>query len=78
MAWGIGGWLLFAFLQRIGSKAAQALRQRVADELKSTFASSYSKEISLVEALQLDAIAAYGLRATGAKYLIQPNKARVN
>jgi len=74
-AWSMGGWLLFPFLQRIGEPAAQVLRQRVAAELKTTFASSYSKEISLAEALQLDAIAVYGKRATGAKYLINPNKA---
>jgi hypothetical protein len=75
MAWGIGGWLLFPFLQRIGAAAAQALRQRVAAELKTTFASSYSKEISLAEALQPEAIAVYAQRATGTKYLINPNKA---
>jgi NADPH:quinone reductase len=75
MAWGIGGWLLFPFLQRIGLTAAQALRQRVVAELKTTFASSYSKEISLVEALQPEVIAVYGRRATGTKYMINPNKA---
>ncbi len=75
MAWGMGGWLLFPFLQRIGAEAAQALRQRVAKELKTTFASSYSKEISLVEALQPAEIAVYGQRATGTKYLINPAKA---
>jgi len=74
MAWGIGGWLLFPFLQRIGAAAAQALKQRVAAELKTTFASRYSKEISLAEALQPAAIVVYGQRATGAKYLINPNK----
>jgi NADPH2:quinone reductase len=74
MAWGIGGWLLFPFLQRIGAQAAQALKQRVASELKTTFASSYSKVISLAQALQMDAIAVYGKRATGVKYLINPNK----
>ena len=74
MAWGIGGWLLFPFLQRIGAAAAQTLRQRVAAELKTTFASAYAKEISLAEALQLNVMQAYGQRATGAKYLINPNK----
>ena len=74
MAWGMGGWLLFPFLQKIGPHAAQALRQRVVSELKTTFASTYSKEISLVEALQPAVIAAYGQRATGTKYLINPNK----
>ena len=74
MAWGMGGWLLFPFLQRIGPAAAQALRERVAAELKTTFASHYAKEISLIEALQPGEIAVYGQRATGTKYLINPNK----
>ena len=75
MAWGMGGWLLFPFLQKIGPEAVQALKARVAAELKTTFASSYTKEISLAEALQLDAIAVYGQRATGTKFLINPNRA---
>ncbi len=74
MSWGMGGWLLFPFLQKIGEDEAQKLRQRVAQELKTTFASSYSKEVSLAQALQPDAIAAYGQRATGIKYLINPNR----
>ncbi|HSH91468.1 MAG TPA: zinc-binding dehydrogenase [Ramlibacter sp.] len=74
MAWGMGGWLLFPFLQKIGPHAAQALRQRVVDELKTTFASSYSKEISLAEALKPEEIAIYGQRATGTKYLLNPSK----
>jgi NADPH:quinone reductase len=74
MAWGIGGWLVFPFLQRIEPARAQALRQRVVDELTTTFASSYSKEISLAQALQPAEIAVYGQRATGTKYLLNPNK----
>jgi NADPH:quinone reductase-like Zn-dependent oxidoreductase len=74
MAWGIGGWLLFPFLQKIGPADGARLRQRVVDELKTTFASHYTKVISLHEALQLENIAAYGKRATGEKYLINPNK----
>ena len=74
MAWGMGGWLLFPFLQKVGPAAAQALKQRVAAELKTTFRSHYSREISLREALRLDVIAAYGKRATGEKFLINPNK----
>jgi NADPH2:quinone reductase len=73
-AWGIGGWLVTPFLQKIGPEAAQKLRQRVVSELKTTFASRYSGEISLVEALQLEHIAAYGKMSTGAKVLINPNK----
>src|SRR5262252_8732484 len=74
MAWGIGGWLLTPFLQKIGFEAAQKLRERVAAEIKTTFASTYTKEISLAEALSLEEIAVYGKLATGAKYLINPNK----
>jgi len=75
MAWGIGGWLLTPYIEKIGPLAFQELKERVARELKTTFASHYSKEISLAEALQPDIIAAYSKRATGQKYLINPNKA---
>ena len=74
MSWGVGGWLLTPFLMKIGGEAAQGLRQRVASELKTTFASHYTAEISLAEALQLDILAAYNRRATGEKYLINPSK----
>ncbi|MFN0147617.1 MAG: zinc-binding dehydrogenase [Dehalococcoidia bacterium] len=74
MAWGIGGWLLTPFLQKIGPAAAQQLRERVAAEVKTTFASTYTKEVSLAEALSLEEIAVYGRQATGQKYLINPNK----
>jgi len=74
MAWGIGGWLLTPFLQKIGFEAAQQLRERVAAEIKTTFASSYTKEVSLAEALRLDEIAVYGKLGTGQKYLVNPNK----
>lgn len=74
MAWGLGGWLLPPFLQRIGFEAAEALRQRVARELTTTFASHYTKEISLVEALDPAHIAVYGKQATGEKYLVNPSK----
>jgi NADPH:quinone reductase-like Zn-dependent oxidoreductase len=74
MAWGIGGWLLTPFLQKIGAADGMRLRQRVVDELKTTFASRYTQVVSLQEALQLNHIAVYAKRATGEKYLINPNK----
>ena len=74
MAWGVGGWLLTWFLEKIGPQATQKLRERVAAEFKTTFASNYTAEISLIEALQPDVIKAYNRRATGEKYLINPNK----
>ena len=74
MAWGVGGWLLTPFLQQIGSAAAQLLRQRVASELATTFASHYARELSLAEALSAEAIAFYGARNTASKVLINPAK----
>ena len=75
MAWGVGGWLLFPFLQKIGPEATKKLQDRVAAEIKTTFASTYTREVSLAEALTLEAISVYGKQATGEKYLINPNKA---
>jgi NADPH:quinone reductase len=73
MAWGMGGWLLFPFLQKIGREDAAKLRARVVAELKTTFASHYTKTISLQDVLNLDNLRAYAKRATGEKYLINPN-----
>jgi NADPH:quinone reductase-like Zn-dependent oxidoreductase len=75
MIWGVGGWLLFPFLMKISAADRQRLRERVASELKTTFASHYTQVVSLAEALQLSHLAVYGKRATGEKYLINPNKA---
>jgi len=73
MAWGIGGWLLTPFLQKIGPDGMQRLRERVAAGLTTTFASTYTDQVSLAGALQLDAIAVYARQATGSKYLIVPS-----
>jgi NADPH2:quinone reductase len=73
MAWGIGGWLLTPFLQKIGLEEIARLRDQVAAGLKTTFASSYNAGVSLVGALQLDAVAGYARQATGSKYVIIPN-----
>jgi NADPH:quinone reductase-like Zn-dependent oxidoreductase len=75
MAWGVGGWLVFPYMQKIGAADSERLRQRVAAELKTTFASHYTQVVSLQEALKLENIAVYCKRATGEKFLINPNKA---
>lgn len=75
MAWSVGGWLLTPFLQAIGAEATEGLRQRVANEITTTFASSYTREVSLAEALQLDSIMVYGKQATGEKFLVKPHQA---
>ena len=72
MAWSVGGWLLTPFLQRIGPERMAALRSRVAAELTTTFASSYTSQVSLAGALDVAAIATYSRQATGAKFLIMP------
>ncbi|NPU64226.1 NADH oxidase [Bradyrhizobium sp. 83012] len=74
MTWSVGGWLLFPFLMKIGRADGERLRQRVVDELKTTFASHYTKVVSLTEALDPTNLAAYAKRATGEKFLIAPNK----
>jgi NADPH2:quinone reductase len=73
-AWGVGGWLLMPFLEKVGPEAARGLQARVLVELKTTFASRYTKEVSLAEMLQLPEIAVYGRRATGEKYLVNPSR----
>jgi NADPH:quinone reductase-like Zn-dependent oxidoreductase len=74
MAWGVGGFLLTYFLMKAGQETGQRMRARVAAELTTTFASHYTSEISLAEALQPETIAAYARKATGEKFLINPNK----
>jgi NADPH:quinone reductase-like Zn-dependent oxidoreductase len=76
LTWGVGGWLLTPFLQKIGPAEIGRLRQRVAAELKTTFASHYTQVVSLQEALQLSNIAVYNKRSTGEKFLINPHKGR--
>lgn len=72
--WSIGGYLLTPFLQKAGVETMLKMQARVAAEIKTTFASAYTKEISLAETLSMDAISVYGKQATGEKYLINPNK----
>jgi NADPH:quinone reductase-like Zn-dependent oxidoreductase len=72
MAWGVGGWILTGFLAKAGPDRIKSLRRRVVDELTSTFASNYTSEISLRDALCPEVIAAYHRKRTGEKYLINP------
>ncbi|MEZ5215334.1 MAG: zinc-binding dehydrogenase [Ilumatobacteraceae bacterium] len=71
-SWSVSGWLLTPFLQRIGAEHTERLRQRVADEITTTFASHYTAEVDLAGALSLEAVAQYSKRATGQKYLVRP------
>lgn len=71
-AWGVNGFLLFNALAKLGTETVMSMRKRVAEEITTTFVSSYTHEVTLQEALQLQSIAAYGKQATGEKYLITP------
>ncbi len=74
MAWGVGGWLLPSFMARVGMKVVMGLQARVAKELTTTFASHYTNEVSLEEALQAETVGNYIAKATGEKFVICPQK----
>ena len=73
MQWGLGGWLLTPFLQKIGRERTVELRQRVANEVTTTFQSNFSREVSMAGALAAEALNAYSKQSTGQKYLINPS-----
>ena len=73
-SWSVSGWLLTPFMQKVGPEVVGKMRARVVAELKTTFASHYSHEISLAEALNLETLQAYNAKRTGEKYLILPHK----
>ena len=74
LQWGLGGWLLTPMIGRIGMERFAEMRQRVVREIKTTFASHYTQEISLEDMLLPDNIKAYAKQGTGAKYLVNPHK----
>ena len=74
MQWGLGGWLLTPMIGRIGMERFQQMRERVAKEIKTTFASHYTQEISFEEMLQPETIRTYAKQATGEKFLVNPHK----
>jgi len=74
MAWGVGGWLLPLFLAKVGMEKAGELRTRVASELKTTFASHYTQELSFEEMMTADVAKQYNAKVTGEKYLLCPQK----
>lgn len=73
-SWSVSGWLLFPFMQRAGAEVSARMRQRVLDELTTTFASRYTATIGLADALRPEVLEAYNRKATGEKYLIDPQR----
>ncbi|MEO6952896.1 MAG: zinc-binding dehydrogenase [Polyangia bacterium] len=74
MAWGVGGWLLFPFLQKAGPERLAELKAKIARGLKTTFATTYNHEVALTDVLAADTLAGFSKRATGAKYVVIPSR----
>jgi NADPH2:quinone reductase len=72
-AWGIGGWLLTPFLGSLEPDTFSRLRSRVVAGLKTTFASSYTSEVSLAGILDPLVLIRCSKQATGEKCLVVPN-----
>jgi hypothetical protein len=70
--WGVGGWLLTPFLGTLSLEDHARLRGRVVAGLTTTFASSYSDEVSLDGLLDPQTAQQYARQATGSKYLVRP------
>ena len=72
-SWGLGGWLLTPFLVKIGQEAADRLRRRVADEITTTFASTYGTRLTLADVVDPAQVKRYARMASGDKALVTPN-----
>ncbi|MDX2210274.1 MAG: zinc-binding dehydrogenase [Sphingopyxis sp.] len=72
-SWSISGFLLTPFMQKAGMETVGRMRQRVVDELTTTFKSHYSHRVTLEQALDVATLQAYDAKQTGEKYLIRPH-----
>jgi NADPH:quinone reductase-like Zn-dependent oxidoreductase len=70
--WTLSGWLLTPFLQQAGMETVMRMRQRVLENLTTTFASSYKAKVDLEGMLTRQAILDYKQMKTGVKYLVTP------
>jgi NADPH:quinone reductase-like Zn-dependent oxidoreductase len=74
MTWGIGGWLLMRFLAKLQPQQIVKLQQQVANEITTTFACTFTEELSFEQAMTPAIVLQYNAKKTGGKYLINPNK----
>lgn len=72
MTWEVAGWLLIPFLARLPAETAFGMRRRIAEGLRTTFASHFQARVDLPGMLGREAATAYNAKATGAKYLVVP------
>lgn len=70
--WTLSGWLLTPFLAQAGVETLMRMRKRVLDNITTTFASHYKREVTLEEMLTKDAATDYRAMKTGEKYLVTP------
>ena len=74
LCWGINGFLLTRFLNGADPDTVTRMRVRIANELTTTFKTTYAAELSLIEALDPENCRMYAAQKTGEKYLINPSK----
>ena len=74
MTWGIGGWLLMRFLGKLSAQRIAELHKQVADEIKTTFATTFTDELSFEQAMTPNIIKQYNAKKTGEKFLLYPSK----
>jgi len=72
-SWSVAGWLLTHFLARVDADTRASLRARVADEITTTFASSYGLRVTLDEMVDPVVVRRYGRMASGDKALLTPH-----
>ncbi|MBW8753023.1 MAG: zinc-binding dehydrogenase [Sphingomonadales bacterium] len=72
MLWDLRHWALPQTIAKVGPARAGEMQARVLAGLKTTFASRFTREISLAEALTGETMLAYARMATGEKFLINP------
>lgn len=72
MIWELRHWAMPATMARVSPERAMEMTLRVAGGLKTTFASHFSREVSLDDMLDPDVLRACARTATGEKYLLNP------
>ncbi|WP_340678917.1 zinc-binding dehydrogenase [Paraglaciecola sp.] len=74
MTWGIGGWLLMRFLGKLQPERVVELHKLVANEILTTFATTFTDELNFEQAMTPTVVAQYNAKKTGEKYYINPSK----
>ena len=74
LAWGVGGWLLTPFLEKIGTARANELQAKVAAEITTTFASNYCHRNFAAPTCWIRIVVrAFSSGRPGEKFLLNPS-----